>query len=74
MSKVLTGRDLSRLKEEYAAALVERMTAKEARAYLRQIFYNDVSVADGAEVAKKIRDLFGEEMYNEMIEDILKRK
>ena len=34
-SEVLTGRDLMRLKEEYAAAVVEKMTQAEARAYLR---------------------------------------
>ena len=74
MSKVLTGRDLSRLKEEYAAAVVEKMTAKEARAYLRQVVYNDVAVESGIDLAKKIRSVFGEEIYNHMIEDITTRK
>ena len=49
----LTGRDLMRLKEEYASAVVEKMTQKEARAYLRQIIYNDVAVADGLELSAR---------------------
>ena len=66
----LTGRDLMRLKEEYASAVVEKMTQKEARAYLRQIIYNDVAVADGVELSKKILRVFGEETYDQMVEDI----
>ena len=66
----LTGRDLMRLKEEYAAAVVEKMTQSEARAYLRQIFYNDVAVADGLELSKKICKVFGEDIYDQMVEDI----
>ena len=59
-----------RLKEEYAAAVVEKMTQREARAYLRQIIYNDVAVADGLELSKKILKVFGRETYDQMIEDI----
>ena len=70
----LSGRDLMRLKEEYAAAVVERMSQQEARAYLRQIIYNDVAVADGKELALKIRKVFGEELYDQMITDITTRK
>ena len=70
----LSGRDLMRLKEEYAAAVVERMSQQEARAYLRQIIYNDVAVADGVELAMKIRKVFGEELYDQMITDITTRK
>ena len=69
-SEVLTGRDLMRLKEEYASAVVEKMTQAEARAYLRQIFYNDVAVADGLELSKKICKVFGEKVYDAMVEDI----
>ena len=68
----LVGRELARLKEEYASAVVEKMTQKEARAYLRQIFYNDVSVADGLELSKKICKVFGEKVYDEMVSDIQK--
>ena len=74
MSKVLAGRDLMRLREEYAAAVVEKMTAKEARAYLRQVIYNDVAVESGIGLAKKIRQVFGEEIYDHMIEDITTSK
>ena len=69
-SEVLSGRDLMRLKEEYAAAVVEKMTQAEARAYLRQIFYNDVAVADGLELSRKICKVFGEDIYDQMVEDI----
>ena len=66
----LTGRDLMRLKEEYSAAVVEKMTQKEARAYLRQIVYNDVAVEDGLALSKKIRKVFGDDVYDQMVEDI----
>ena len=69
-SDFLTGRDLMRLKEEYASAVVEKMTQKEARAYLRQIIYNDVAVEDGLALSKKICKVFGEEVYDQMVEDI----
>ena len=73
-SEVLTGRDLMRLKEEYAAAVVERMSAAEARAYLRQIIYNDVAVEDGLQLSKKICKVFGEELYDQMVADITTTK
>lgn len=69
-SDILTGRDLMRLKEEYAGAVVEKMTEREARAYLRQIIYNDIAVADGLELSQKICRTFGEKIYAEMVEDI----
>ena len=69
-SDVLSGRDLMRLKEEYAAAVVEKMTQREARAYLRQIIYNDVAVEDGLALSKKICKVFGEKVYDQMVEDI----
>ena len=67
---ILTGRELMRLKEEYAAAVVENMTHQEALAYLRQVIYNDVSVEDGEAVAKKVIRNFGENMYDRMVWDI----
>jgi len=69
-SDILTGRDLMRLKEEYAGAVVEKMTEREARAYLRQIIYNDIAVADGLELSQKICRTFGEKIYDQMVEDI----
>ena len=69
----LTGKALSRLKEEYAEAVVEKMTYKEALAYLRQIIYNDVSVEDGAAVRKKIVKTFGEQQYDEMATDAIQQ-
>ena len=70
----LSGRDLMRLREEYASAVVERMSQAEARAYLRQIFYNDVAVEDGLALSKKICKVFGEAIYDQMVEDITKCK
>ena len=73
-NEALTGRDLMKLREEYASAVVEKMTQKEARAYLRQIIYNDVSVADGLELSKKICKVFGNAVYDQMVEDITTSK
>ena len=70
----LDDRELSALKDEYAAAVVEKMTNAEARAYLRQIFYNDVATADGLDLSKRICKVFGEEIYDEMVDDISKRR
>ena len=69
-SDILTGRNLMRLKEEYATAVVEKMSQAEARAYLRQIIYNDIAVADGLELSRKICKVFGEKVYDQMVEDI----
>lgn len=69
---ILTGRELSKLKEEYSQAVVESMTGAEARAYLAQIIYNDVAVADGVELHKKIQRQFGDKMYDTMVAAITK--
>ena len=74
MTQTLAGRDLMRLKKEYASAVVEKMTQKEARSYLRQIIYNTVAVADGLALSKKICKVFGEEIYDQMVEDITTNK
>ena len=74
MTQELVGRDLMRLKEEYSQAVVENMTEREARAYLRQIIYNDVAVADGLELSQKILRTFGETVYDQMVEDITTTK
>ena len=63
-----------RLKEEYAAAVVENMSHQQALAYLRQIIYNDVSVEDGEAVAKKVIRTFGEKMYDLMVSEITTTK
>ena len=68
----LDGKNLSKLKEEYASAVVEQMTAEQARSYLRQIIYNEVAVIGGLELSKKICRVFGEEMYDNMVADITK--
>ena len=72
--KNLDDRELSALKDEYAAAVVEKMTNAEARSYLRQIFYNDVATADGLDLSKRICKVFGEAIYDEMVDDISKRR
>ena len=61
-----------KLKEEYSQAVVENMTGAQARSYLTQIIYNDVAVADGLELSKKIRRQFGDDMYDEMVAEITK--
>ena len=70
----LKGKELMRLREEYATAVVEKMSQKEATAYLKQIIYNDVAVADGLELSRKILRVFGEETYDQMVEDITTSK
>ena len=69
---ILNGKELSKLKEEYSQAVVENMTGAQARAYLTQIIYNDVAVADGLELSKKICRQFGDEMYDSMVAEITK--
>jgi hypothetical protein len=65
----MTDRILSRLKDEYAEAVVENMTQRQALSYLRQVIYCDVSVLGAEDVKRKIVKAFGEDKYNEMLED-----
>ena len=68
----MNDRTLSRLKDEYAEAVVENMTQRQAFSYLRQVIYNDVSVLGTEDVKRKIIKAFGEDKYNEMLEDASK--
>ena len=70
----LDDKELGQLKDEYASAVVEKMTNAEARSYLRQIFYNDVATADGLDLSKRICKVFGEEIYDQMVDDISNRR
>ena len=68
----MNDRILSRLKDEYAEAVVERMTKQQALSYLRQVIYCDVSVLGSEDVKRKIVKTFGIDKYNEMLEDASK--
>ena len=68
----MNDRILSRLKDEYAEAVVENMTQRQALSYLRQVIYTDVSVLGSEDVKRKIVKAFGEAKYNEMLEDATK--
>ena len=68
----MNDRILSRLKDEYAEAVVENMTQRQALSYLRQVIYNDVSVLRSEDVKRKIVKAFGEDKYNEMLEDAIR--
>ena len=65
----MNDRILSRLKDEYAEAVVENMTQRQALSYLRQVIYNDVAVLGSDDVKRKIIKAFGEDKYQEMLED-----
>ena len=67
---ILTGKQLMKLREEYARNVVEHMTAREMHCYLIQVIYNDVSYADGEELKKKLIEKFGLETYEAIVEDI----
>ena len=69
---IMNDRVLSRLKDEYAEAIVENMTQRQAFSYLRQVIYNDVSVLGSEDVKRKIIKAFGEDKYQEMLEDASK--
>jgi hypothetical protein len=68
----MNDRVLSKLKDEYAEAVVENMTQRQAFSYLRQVIYNDVSVLGSEDVKRKIIKAFGEDKYQEMLEDASK--
>lgn len=70
--RTMNDRILSRLKDEYAEAIVENMTQRQAFSYLRQVIYNDVSVLGSEDVKRKIIKAFGEDKYQEMLEDASK--
>jgi len=65
----MNDRALSRLKDEYAEAMVESMTQQQALSYLRQVIYNDVAVLGSEDVKRKIVKAFGDDKYEEMLED-----
>ena len=67
---ILTGKQLMKLREEYARNVVEHMTKREMHCYLIQVIYNDVSVADGEELKKKMIERFGEKAYTDIVEEI----
>ena len=67
----MNDRTLSRLKDEYAEAVVENMTQRQAFSYLRQVIYNDVAVLSFQDVQSKIVSTFGEDKYEEMLEDAM---
>ena len=67
---ILTGKQLMKLREEYARNVVEHMTRREMHCYLIQVIYNDVSVADGEELKKKLVERFGEKAYDDIVEEI----
>ena len=68
----MNDRILSKLKDEYAEAVVENMTQRQALSYLRQVIYTDVSVLGSEDVKRKIVKAFGEAKYQEMLEDATK--
>ena len=70
--RTMNDRILSRLKDEYAEAVVENMTQRQALSYLRQVIYNDVSVLGSEDVRAKIVSAFGEDKFEEMLEDASK--
>ena len=67
---ILTGKQLMKLREEYARNVVEHMTRREMHCYLIQVIYNDVSVADGEELKNKMIERFGEKAYTDIVEEI----
>ena len=67
---ILTGKQLMKLREEYARNVVEHMTKREMHCYLIQVIYNDVSYADGEELRDKLVEKFGQEAYDAIVEDI----
>ncbi len=70
--RTMNDRILSRLTDEYAEAVVERMTHRQALSYLRQVIYNDVSVLGSEDVRAKIVKAFGEDKFEQMLEDASK--
>ena len=69
----MNDRILSRLKDEYAEAVVENMTQRQAFSYLRQVIYNDVSILGSKDLKDKIVKAFGEDKYDEMLEDAIRQ-
>ena len=67
---ILTGKQLMKLREEYARNVVEHMTRREMHCYLIQVIYNDVSVADGEELKNKMIERFGDKAYTDIVEEI----
>ena len=67
---ILTGKQLMKLREEYARNVVEHMTRREMHCYLIQVIYNEVSYADGEQLRDRLVDKFGQAAYDRMEEEI----
>ena len=67
---ILTGKQLMKLREEYARNVVEHMTRREMHCYLIQVIYNEVSYADGEQLRDRLVDKFGQAAYDRMVEEI----
>ena len=69
INEYLDWKTVDALKEEYTDALVESMSMGQVYSYLKQIIYNDVSVEDGEAVARKIVRQFGQDFYEDLVND-----
>ena len=66
----MTTNVLSKLKDEYCQAPVERMTKKQMRAYLFQIFSNDIAYDSMETMEKKVCRVFSKEFFEQLMTDI----
>ena len=67
---ILTGNDLQKLKSIYCRRVVGGMTDEQCRSYLVGIIFNDCVMDTGEGMEKRILRIFGEEIYNELIEEV----
>ena len=52
---------------------MENLPQRHALSYLLQVIYSDVSVLGAEDVKRKIVKSFGENKYNEMLEDAIRQ-
>ena len=67
---ILTGNDLQRLKSIYSRRVVGGMTDEQCRSYLVGIIFNDCVMDTGEGMEKRILRIFGEDIYNELVEEV----
>lgn len=67
---ILSGDELQKLKSKYCRRVVGGMSDEQCRSYLVGIVFNDCVRDSGEDMEKRILRIFGEDIYNELIEEV----
>ena len=67
---ILEGEHLQKLKSIYSRRVVGGMNDQQCRSYLVGIMFNDCVMDSGEDLQRRILRVFGEDIYNELVEQV----